>query len=388
MGTKVVRLADCCTIRPPKSEAKKKLTGKDNVSFVPMNNLGIGSKRLVLDKDLPISEVSGSYTYFGENDVLMAKITPCFENGKLGIARGLTNGVGFGSSEFIVLRPNDELIPDYLYYYLLRPEFREAGEKVMTGAVGHKRVPKEYVENAQILLPPTTEQKRIVSILDKAFEAIDEAKAKTEQNLKNAHEIFDSYLQQVFSQRGEGWVEKKLSECFKLRSGVGLTKKNMLVGPYPVYGGNGIAGHHNDYNLDQNSVIIGRVGALCGNARFINEKIWLTDNAFLVKDFKFDFDLEFLTYLLNFKDLRNLARQAAQPVISNSSLSKLTIEFPLDVHKQCEIKDSLDLLQLELNSVSKVYEQKIALLNELKNSLLQKAFSGELSAKQAEEAVA
>ena len=142
---RVVKLKDCCIIKPPKAEAKKLLNETDMVSFVPMNNLGINRKDLVLDEQKPLSQVTGSYTYFADNDVLLAKITPCFENGKLGIAKGLTNGIGFGSSEFIVFRPNKELLAEYLYYFLLRPIFREEGAAVMTGAVASSRVMKPTV---------------------------------------------------------------------------------------------------------------------------------------------------------------------------------------------------------------------------------------------------
>lgn len=138
------------------------------------------------------------------------------------------------------------------------------------------------------------------------------------------------------------WIEKKLSECFKLRSGDGLTKKAMVEGAYPVYGGNGIAGMHNDFNLSGNNVVIGRVGALCGIARHINKNIWLTDNAFKIVDFKYDFANDFLTYLLNFKNLRSLARQAAQPVISNSSLKDLVLKFPVSIAEQKRIVAILD----------------------------------------------
>lgn len=83
----------------------------------------------------------------------------------------------------------------------------------------------------------------------------------------------------------EGWILDNFGNCLKLKSGDALTAKNMIPGKYPVYGGNGIAGYHNDFNLSGKHIIIGRVGALCGNARFINEKIWLTDNAFKVSEF-------------------------------------------------------------------------------------------------------
>ncbi len=113
-------LVEVCEIRPPKSEAKKNLKGTDVVSFVPMEDLGIDEKVSVSKAERRLGQVAGSYTYFADGDVLLAKITPCFENGKLGIARGLTNGIGFGSSEYIVFRPNEELSNEYLYYFLFQ----------------------------------------------------------------------------------------------------------------------------------------------------------------------------------------------------------------------------------------------------------------------------
>ncbi len=95
-GWKTETLGNVCQIKPPKKEAKQKLADTDLVSFVPMNDLGERRKDLSLKAEKPLNEVTGSYTYFSDNDVLLAKITPCFENGKLGIARNLTNGVGFG----------------------------------------------------------------------------------------------------------------------------------------------------------------------------------------------------------------------------------------------------------------------------------------------------
>lgn len=93
------RLQDVCQIKPPKKEARQRLSDPDLVSFVSMSDLGICMKDLSSREERLLSEVSGSYTYFAERDVLLAKITPCFENGKLGIGRDLKNGIGFGSSE-------------------------------------------------------------------------------------------------------------------------------------------------------------------------------------------------------------------------------------------------------------------------------------------------
>src|SRR5262249_47247941 len=157
-----------------------------------MEDLGIGQKFLEPKAERKLAQVAGSYTYFADGDVLLAKITPCFENGKLGIATGLTNGIGFGSSEYFVLRPNQSLSGEYLYYFLSQDSFRAEGQRTMSGAVGHKRVSKEFIEHCQIPLPPFAEQQRIVAILDEAFAALATATANAETNLKNARELFDS----------------------------------------------------------------------------------------------------------------------------------------------------------------------------------------------------
>jgi len=205
-------LSEVCAFKPPKSEAREKLASEDEVSFVPMENLGIGSKELTLTAKRSLAEVAGSYTYFAEGDVLLAKITPCFENGKLGIARNLVNGVGFGSSEYIVIRPSPEVDADFLYHFLDRATFREEGAKQMTGAVGHKRVPKEYVEGALIPVPKIEEQRRIVTLLDEAFADIATAKANAEKNLQNARELGDELSAQILARHAADGTTLALEE--------------------------------------------------------------------------------------------------------------------------------------------------------------------------------
>ena len=173
----------------------------------------------------------------------------------------------------------------------------------------------------------------------------------------------------------KNWEKQRLEDCFKLKSGDGLTSKMMSeVGEYPVFGGNGIAGLHNEYNLSGSNVIIGRVGALCGNVRHMKENIWLTDNAFKITDFKFDFDHSFLTYLLNFKNLREFARQAAQPVISNSSLKDVILEFPKSLPEQQRIVTILDEAFAAIAKAKANAEQNLKNAKELFESYLQGVF--------------
>lgn len=173
----------------------------------------------------------------------------------------------------------------------------------------------------------------------------------------------------------EGWEVKRLSDCIKLKSGNNLTSKNMIHGDIPVYGGNGISGYHNQYNLEGNQIVIGRVGALCGNVRYIDERIWLTDNAFKVSEFKYDFDYEFLTYLLNEVNLRNYARQSAQPVISNSSIKDVLLTFPISVSEQKRIVKTLDLAFKQIDRAKENLEKNLNNAKELFASKLNEVFS-------------
>ena len=239
---------------------------------------------------------------------------------------------------------------------------------------------KAKLKEMDVHFPPFREQKQIVNVLDEVFEKTAKAKENAEKNLQNARELFESYLHSIFANPGDNWEEKNLGECFKLRSGDNITSKMMNEnGKFPVYGGNGIAGRYDKYNLSGSNIVIGRVGALCGNVRHLKEEIWLTDNAFKVTDWKYDFDHAFLTYLLNFKNLRSYARQAAQPVISNSSLESVLLQFPESISEQKNIVSKLDSLSAETKKLEAIYKQKLTDLEELKKSVLHKAFNGELA---------
>lgn len=312
-----------------------------------------------------------------EGDIIFCKTASI---GKMALVEYLPEKATL-NPQFVVLK-DISCSNKFLYYFMICVDFKNQVSNIVSGTAV-PTLSQKNLGNLKLPLPPLPEQQRIVSILDEAFAAIAKAKANAEQNLKNAKELFESYLQGVFEKKGDDWEEQLLEDCFKMKSGDNLTAKNMSEGEYPVFGGNGIAGYHNEYNLSGSNVIIGRVGALCGNVRHITENIWLTDNAFKVVDFKFDFDHSFLTYILNHKDLRGYARQAAQPVISNSSLKDVVLNFPKSKKEQQTIVRQLDALRAKTQKLEAVYQQKIADLEELKKSILQKAFAEELKTKKA-----
>jgi type I restriction enzyme S subunit len=166
-GLPLVKLKNCCIINPRKTGDKKLATGLE-VSFVPMSAV---SEQGLIDRSNTrrYDEVKTGFTYFADNDVLFAKITPCMENGKGGIAEGLCNGVGFGSTEFHVLRPIRGISdPHWIYQITAFERFRRDAADNMTGSAGQRRVPASYLEEYTIGLPSIALQKRFAEFVQQA----------------------------------------------------------------------------------------------------------------------------------------------------------------------------------------------------------------------------
>lgn len=151
------------------------------VSFVPMPAVDEHSGSIFGATDRQLSEIWTGYTHFGDRDVIFAKITPCMENGKAAIARDLTNGMACGSTEFYVFRPDEGISSDYLWRFLRQQSFRDDAERHMSGAVGQRRVPRDYLEHHSLPLPPEAEQRRIVAKLDALTARLARARAELDR---------------------------------------------------------------------------------------------------------------------------------------------------------------------------------------------------------------
>ena len=176
----VRRLRHAVQLNPSKSEVRH-LPGKTDVSFLPMEAIGDDGS-LDRERSRPISEVESGYTYFRDGDVTIAKITPCFENGKGAVMRDLLGGIGFGTTELIVARPDDAVVSsEYLDRIFNSHPFRRLGEAAMYGAGGQKRVPDDFVRDFAIALPPREEQADIETFLDRETAKIDALVAEQER---------------------------------------------------------------------------------------------------------------------------------------------------------------------------------------------------------------
>lgn len=183
-------LEEFCVINPK----TKQIPDDMEVSFVPMQSVS-DTGAVQTDEVRKASEVKKGFTFFEEGDVLFAKITPCMENGKGGIARGLKNGVGFGSTEFHVLHPAPEKVSsEWLYYLTSWDEFRKQCARNMTGSAGQKRVPKSYLEHYKVHLPSLEEQRRIAAVLDKVSGLI----AKRREQLDKLDELLKARFVEMF----------------------------------------------------------------------------------------------------------------------------------------------------------------------------------------------
>jgi type I restriction enzyme, S subunit len=165
------RLKFLCEVDPRKSEVNH-LPDDTEVTFLPMENIGEDGQ-INTEETRLLEDVYSGYTYFREGDILVAKITPCFENGKGGIAYGLLGDVGFGTTELYVLRCRAVAIPEYIHYLTRTTPFRKLGEAMMQGAAGQQRVRSDFVENFAIGIPPPDEQRTIAAFLDRETAKID-----------------------------------------------------------------------------------------------------------------------------------------------------------------------------------------------------------------------
>jgi type I restriction enzyme S subunit len=172
-------------------------------------------------------QVSKGYTPFCENDVLFAKITPCMQNGKAAIARGLLGGLGFGSTEFHVLRPSSDLLPQWVFAFIRQPSFRSAAEANFTGSAGQQRVPTDFLKKFPIPVPPLAEQERIVKLLDEA----DELRKLRAQADQRTAALIPALFDEMFGDpkvNPKGWPQTRLGKEIAVQGGYAFKSQDFV----------------------------------------------------------------------------------------------------------------------------------------------------------------
>lgn len=192
----IKKLKHISILNPSKSEVRKYLEEDIEVSFIPMDSVRLGY--INIEQSKKISEIIEGYTYFKNDDIVMAKVTPCFENRNMAISDNLVNGIGFGSTELNVIRCIKKEDIEYLYYSLQEEKFINVATSEMTGAGGLKRVPSNFLINAQFAYPNTTKEKeKIIKYLNEKEIEIKYIIDKTKQQIEKLKEAKQSLISEV-----------------------------------------------------------------------------------------------------------------------------------------------------------------------------------------------
>lgn len=324
------------------------------------------------------------------NDILLAK------NGTTGIAAIVDKDVIFDIYvSLALLRPLKGLLPSYLLYYINSPLAKNQFNKRLKG-IGVPNLHLEEIREVEIPIPPLSEQQRIVSILDEAFATITRAKANAELNLKNAKELFDVYLHKYYSSKEEGWEEKKLKDVAEYFNGLTYSPKDISNQGIIVLRSSNVQNDELDFkdivrvNLTIKDKIIVKEGdiLMCsrnGSQRLVGKTATIKnlDEEMTFGTFMMIIRSQFNPYLSWFfksTDFRKQIRGGENTMINQITrymLDDVVLSFP-PIYKQNEIVENLDALSIQIKKLDVIYHSKIKDLEELKKSVLQKAFNGEL----------
>src|SRR5580698_3188005 len=316
--------------------------------------------------------------------------------GKTGIVGELPDRTTINSS-LLLIRSGKEILPKFLYQCLSSPYFQEIVNSRLNGATTPHLYQRDITE-FPVVVPPLPEQRRIVGILDQAFEAIATAKTNAEKNLQNARALFESHLQSAFSQRGQGWIEKRLEQIGTTQTG--STPKTSerdnygdfiaFVKPADFYR-DGSLNYENDGLTEKGlsaarkvaagSALMVCIGATIGKCGHCDRDITTNQQINALTPFK-NVSYKFVYYQMvteNFQRRVLLGSgQATLPIINKSKWSALAIALPPTIEEQEAVVAKLDALSEETQHLESIYERKLAALEVLKKSLLHQAFTGNL----------
>ena len=300
---------------------------EEQFTYVDLSSISSAAKAIESPSDVVGQNApSRARQLIRSRDVLVSTVRP-----NLNAVAWVTNDFdgATASTGFCVLRPNPELLNDrYLYHWVRTPEFIDEMTRVATGA-SYPAVSDRIIKNSCIPLPANiAEQKRVAAILDHA----DGIRRKRQQALRLTDEFLRSVFLDMFGDpvaNPKGWPKITLGELFKVKSGNAMIGRNMAIGGrFPVYGGNGISGYHDEFMFAERRIVLGRVGVYCGAVHYTQPNSWITDNALYVEGVRKPFNDQYLLASLRFANLNQYAGQAAQPLISGGRIYPIEILDP------------------------------------------------------------
>lgn len=368
------------------------------VTFLAMEDVSESAK--ISNKQVKTyAEVETGYTSFQEQDILVAKITPCFENGKGAWAKGLKNGIGFGSTEFHVLRAKKGINRKWLNYLTSSYYFRKRGEINMQGSAGQKRIPTDFVKSYRLPKPPQKEQTKIAQIIS----SWDEAISKTEKLIQAKKRYKKGLMQRLLSGKvrfpefeGEDWVEVKLKKFFKP-----FSDKNKDNEDLPILSCSKVHGITLQSNIfdkrvaskdikrykvvERDDLIYDPMLLWDASIGFLKEVdrgvISPAYNTFKFKEksgyrpfFEYLFDTHYMRY--NYKAISQGTNRRRRKAPAQAFLN-IDIKVPKSIEEQKKIAEALSSLSQEID----LLKDQIELLKKQKKGLMQQLLTGKVRVK-------
>ncbi len=384
-GWERVQLHEIAEVNPRHS---LKLSNSLEVTFVPMPALSETTWSFDFTQVRSLGRVRKGYTHFAEGDVLVAKITPCMENGKGAVASDLKNGIGCGTTELHVIRPRGNIHPKYIYHFIHQESFRREAARNFTGTAGQLRVPVSFIKEAEIPLAPLAEQRRIVAKLEKLLAKVESSQKRLERIPTILKRFRQSVLAAACSGRltedwrteheidfEESWRTIDFFDFIVLQRGYDLVLSTVNEGKYPVVTSAGIEKYHSAMKANGPGVVTGRSGSV-GKVHYIEQDYWPHNTVLFVRDFKGNLPKYVYYFLLGF-DIRNYSASTAVPTLNRNNLRGVEVLVP-PIEEQQEIARRIEALFFLADKIEARYQNAMAQVEKLTQSILAKAFRGEL----------
>lgn len=395
MSWKVVTLGEIAEINP--RTIINHISENASVTVVPMSAVSENGEIITLQSS-QISDIKKGLTVFQENDVLLAKITPCMENGKRAIARGLENGIGFGSTEFHVVRTKKDVLPEYIFYFIGQKSFREEAELNMTGSAGQKRVPASFVKNKKLVLPPIETQYKIVSALVEADSLI--------RKRKEAIAKLDRLMESIFLDMFGDKINIENKDLVELGEVIITGPQNGLYKPSSDYGNgspilridsfydgriknvdslklvNVTPEELERYSLNEGDIVINRVNSkkFLGKSAIVTKLSKPTVFESNMMRFSVDsrVDPEYLIYFLQQPFIKRQIQSRSRDAVNQSSINQQDVMSLLVYVPEINLQKKFSMYSREINDQKSIMNIQLTKLEENFQSLLHQAFTGRL----------
>ncbi|ENR6008792.1 TPA: restriction endonuclease subunit S [Citrobacter freundii] len=372
------------------STKKKNVSDHELVSFIGMQDVSEDAQ-LKNSTQFLFKDVKNGFTYFEKGDVLLAKITPCFENGKGCYTAELPTKIGFGSTEFHVLRENETSDSRFIYYWTTDKKFRASLESEMVGSAGHRRVPLVAVK---AFLIPCPKNKQEQSAIANTLSDVDDFILASEKLIAKKQAIKTASMQQLltgktrlpkFALRDDGavkgykkrelgnipedWVVSTFGSVMKIRHGKNQKHVECLDGEYPIYATGGQIGKANAFLYNKPSVLIGRKGTI-DKPRYIDKPFWTVDTLFY-SEISESTDAKFIYYQFCMIDWMQYNEASGVPSLNAGTIESIQTVLP-SIEEQIAIATILSDMDKDIQTL----QQRLDKARQLKKGMMQELLTG------------